>query len=158
MAELDNKKKRKRGDADVALQKLDETEELSAEAAQAAKEKAEAAAQEAKDRKRVQALEYLQTWENRATLPWRFNKKLQQWWVDHWGSTALVSKGEFARFLDYAATIAGAVRGRLADDAAAAAAVEAVEDTTDPAVRAAQKKRIRAKKLAKVLEAAAPSR
>ncbi|KAH8063824.1 ATP binding protein [Aureococcus anophagefferens] len=81
MAELDNKKKRKRGDADVALQKLEETEEVSAEAAQAAKEKAEAAAQEAKDRKRVQALEYLQTWENRATLPWRFNKKLQQWRV-----------------------------------------------------------------------------
>ena len=130
-----------------------EAEEAAAEAKKAkAAAEAERAA-EAKQRKRVLALEYLQTWST-VRSAWRFNKKLQQWWVEHWGSTVDVSKADFATFVDYAESISGAVRGRLLADAKVAAAVEAVEDTEDPAVKAVQKKRIRAKKLVKALEAA----
>lgn len=126
------------------------------EKARVAEEKAKAA-EEAKEKKRLQAKEYLQCWEQRETLPWRFNKKLQQWWLTCWGSTSEVTKPEFATFTAYAVTISGAARSRLLDDARTAAAApqdkEAAEgEDADPAAKAAHKKRIRAKKLVKALE------
>lgn len=120
--------------------------------ATAARLAAEAAAAEAaRAKKSAAALAYVRGWAARGTAPWRFNKTLQQWWLDSWGDAATVSKGDFAIFIDYAATIAGGARARLAAEAATAAAHEGEDSII-------KKKRIRAKKLARALEAAAPAR
>jgi len=94
----------------------------------------------------------------RRGAPRRFSKNLQNWWLAHWGSTADASKGDFALFLEYAATIKGAARDRLLADARAAVAAEVPEverDDEDPATKALRKRRIRAKKVARALEAPA---
>ena len=67
----------------------------------------------------------------RRGAPRRFSKNLQNWWLAHWGSTADASKGDFALFLEYAATIKGAARDRLLADARAAAAAEVPEVERD---------------------------
>ena len=83
--------------------------EEAAAAAEAKKAAAAAAAEAAREKKRGAALAYLQAWRMRETAPWRFSKTLQQWWLASWGSPAAVAKADFAVFVDYAPTIAGAV-------------------------------------------------
>lgn len=144
-------------------QRRDFISEDDAAAAAAKSEKAAAVrkAQKLKEESaRVQkagnATAYVRMWGDRERQPWRFQKGLQEWWLKHWGSTVDVAKGDFAIFLEYAATIKGGAGERLlteAQKAAAAVVPETEGEAEDDATKAKRKKRIRARKLVKALEA-----
>ncbi|KAJ1453675.1 hypothetical protein M885DRAFT_523940 [Pelagophyceae sp. CCMP2097] len=100
--------------------------------------------------RRIAAKTYLIEWRTRGENDWRFNKKLQTWWVQRCLDVDL-SKVEFDLWCEYAANIDGAVRARLRDEAAQKA--EASKKSDDGAEEPAEKTklRIRATKLNKLL-------
>mmetsp|Transcript_23238 Transcript_23238/g.71797 ORF Transcript_23238/g.71797 Transcript_23238/m.71797 type:complete len:170 (+) Transcript_23238:331-840(+) len=156
---MDAKRKRpppqpKRPKRPKKIVKDEATDADAAAAAANALEERKLAAAEAKEKKKTAAIEYMSGWARRDQAPWRFNKTLQGWWCANWGSTVEVAKGDFATFLEYAPTIAGAARTRLLEHAREAAAEEVeAADEEDAATKQRRKQGIRARKLVRALEA-----
>lgn len=74
-------------------------------------------------------LMYLSTWASRSIIPWKFNKVLQNWALEHYSDSSKIDGAIFELLIPYLESVQGVARDRLIQTAQATIENLTVEST-----------------------------